>query len=183
MSDSTQPITTTVQLTEQERLILKARDLSDPGFTLSLPEPTKQVIRDLLGLVAATQADVVARDAVIAATTSELQTGSFDRFRACTEDGLAPFFSDQEDVVSAVFMAIEHLAKSPLDALEAMTAELLARAAEEPYRHAPVVGPYFNLVCKCGHKGGTVSENGDFERHVAESIRGLAAAQPTTVRD
>lgn len=37
-------------------------------------------------------------------------------------------------------------------------------------RHGEVVGPHFNLRCKCGHVETTVSRGGDFERHVAEDL-------------
>jgi hypothetical protein len=46
--------------------------------------------------------------------------------------------------------------------LEEMTAEIL--------RHDPVIGPYFNLRCKCGHIGTTVSEKDDFKKHLATSL-------------
>lgn len=37
-------------------------------------------------------------------------------------------------------------------------------------QHKQVTGPFFNIVCSCGYFGKTVSENGDFEKHVAGAI-------------
>jgi hypothetical protein len=63
------------------------------------------------------------------------------------------------------------------EALAAMRDDLLARAAAEVSLHARLVGSWFNLVCKCGHRGTAVSYKGEFEQHVEESI--LALATPT----
>lgn len=46
----------------------------------------------------------------------------------------------------------------------------------EIFRHQPEIGPYFNLRCKCGYVGTTVSLNGDFERHLADSLKKLFAS-------
>lgn len=43
-------------------------------------------------------------------------------------------------------------------------------------RHEEVVGPYFNLRCKCGHVETTVSRRGDFECHVADNLAAALGA-------
>lgn len=36
--------------------------------------------------------------------------------------------------------------------------------------HDPLEGPYFNLRCKCGYVGSTVSTKYEFEKHLADSL-------------
>jgi len=69
-----------------------------------------------------------------------------------------------------------------IKALAAREVELLTATAAEVSLHAVVVGPYFNLVCKCGHRGTAVSVIGEFDDHVVDSILALAApAAPLAV--
>lgn len=41
---------------------------------------------------------------------------------------------------------------------------------KEILRHGVVVGPWFNLRCKCGYVGTTVSRTGDYEHHLADAL-------------
>lgn len=48
---------------------------------------------------------------------------------------------------------------------------------EEYARHKIVIGPYFNLVCECGHHGEKVSEPGEYEQHVSDSLAAAVRQQ------
>lgn len=53
----------------------------------------------------------------------------------------------------------------------------------EMERHEVMDGAFFNLRCKCGHAGTTVSRRGDFERHVAAELSSALVAAGLALAD